>query len=464
VEIVIEDSGDVHIQQQYDGETHEEADAIFEFDDAAIKYSRSITISSGASGARSHNHAIENSNNTIPSEVADTAEKLDTLLLLLIQFIDGQLQLAESNLSAAPDRIYTQLDAIFRDKILATHKSKFVQFALFYLLCKLPRCCELFSRGLMQIFFDESMPMIKRQAAVLYLASFLSRSKSTSIALVHDILSDLVTWCGSYASLAESVHAQVGVKDLDELGREILPDSSEVAAINRHESFFAGVQAACYICCFYGVEVGQQHRSSSCLHADWIRIVTSTADPLRYCCYSIRIEFLKLALQIGLLPEEVWDTMSLDLIRQEQQPSQATTKRFNPLDSFFPFDPCLLQAIHQRIEPFYRHWDGVPGLNPFSNNQAAGGYEDCVSADTDTDIMTMSQASSVSLSYSHMTTGSGIAMVTSLTETSYIRDMVLAKGMSDCPVSEEEVAMGSDGWPLPIRQPRHYSIGSTGSW
>lgn len=36
---------------------------------------------------------------------------------------------------------------------------------------------------------------------------------------------------------------------------------------------------------------------------------------------------------------------------------------FNPLDSFFPYDPCLLRMLHQPIERYYRVWRGVPGLD-----------------------------------------------------------------------------------------------------
>ena len=36
---------------------------------------------------------------------------------------------------------------------------------------------------------------------------------------------------------------------------------------------------------------------------------------------------------------------------------------FNPLDSFFPYDPCLLRMLHEPIEKHYRAWKGVPGLD-----------------------------------------------------------------------------------------------------
>ena len=57
---------------------------------------------------------------------------------------------------------------------------------------------------------------------------------------------------------------------------------------------------------------------------------------------------------------------------------------FNPLDSFFPFDPCLLKMAHSMIAGDYRSWDGVPGLprtwNPqladVSQSSAAEGSDD----------------------------------------------------------------------------------------
>ena len=37
--------------------------------------------------------------------------------------------------------------------------------------------------------------------------------------------------------------------------------------------------------------------------------------------------------------------------------------KVNPLDSFFPFDPCLLRLVHQVIEKLYRPWKGLPGID-----------------------------------------------------------------------------------------------------
>jgi len=41
-------------------------------------------------------HFIENSQQVIPSEVAEVAEKLDAMLTLLVNFVDGQISDASS--------------------------------------------------------------------------------------------------------------------------------------------------------------------------------------------------------------------------------------------------------------------------------------------------------------------------------------------------------------------------------
>ncbi len=51
----------------------------------------------------------------------------------------------------------------------------------------------------------------------------------------------------------------------------------------------------------------------------------------------------------------------------------------NPLDSFFPFDPCLLRMLHHSISGYYREFTGVPGLAELQYHSAddeldEGGY------------------------------------------------------------------------------------------
>lgn len=177
-----------------------------------------------------------------------------------------------NGLNQTEDRLFQQLVHIFEERILSTHKSKFVQFIIFYISGKLPRLGPHYATHLLKIFLNESAPAIKRQSAVLYLASYISRAIYIDSKVVNDIVSDLVTWCGTYVSLFSTsqntlsspksssnnaFQQDIDFGELDELGRLVPPDSSLQSILNRHETFYCAVQAACYICCFHGVEIGK---------------------------------------------------------------------------------------------------------------------------------------------------------------------------------------------------------------
>ena len=74
----------------------------------------------------------------------------------------------------------------------------------------------------------------------------------------------------------------------------------------------------------------------------------------------------------------------------------------NPLDSFFPFDPCLLVAVHQRVECWYRVWKGLPGVDVDieEGSEGVGGVvdEEVVGAEVDVDEDGMYKGSSGSSS------------------------------------------------------------------
>jgi hypothetical protein len=108
----------------------------------------------------------------IADEVAEMAEKLDAMLVLVFQFID--VQFGKGDESA--DRLFHQLMGIFEEKILVIHGSKFVQYIMLYLTSKSKRYCFLFVRRILQLFYNENVSALIRQSALAYLASYLSRA------------------------------------------------------------------------------------------------------------------------------------------------------------------------------------------------------------------------------------------------------------------------------------------------
>ena len=160
---------------------------------------------------------------------------------------------------------------------------------------------------------------------------------------------------------------------MDEFGRK---QTIVASAVSRHETFFSCVQAACYIVCFYGVEIANAQRNVRTTQKRWQKVLTCTLHPLRFCLQSVRVEFLRLAMQTNMCDDSCWEALPPDVLPNynfnfnQNTPSKKKTPGnvnmgagFNPLDSFFPYDPCLLRMLHQPVENYYRVWRGVPGLD-----------------------------------------------------------------------------------------------------
>jgi len=118
----------------------------------------------------------------------------------------------------------------------------------------------------------------------------------------------------------------------------------------------------------------------------WTELCSHSTQPLRFCLESVRSEFLVLARRHGLVDPSVLDTLESGAVssgvahlqRKKRLASTITTaatlekerlrggvgglgKGTNPLDSFFPFDPYLLERSHVFLEPYYIHWCGTAG-------------------------------------------------------------------------------------------------------
>jgi RNA polymerase I-specific transcription initiation factor RRN3 len=433
-------------------------------------------------------------------------------------------------------RIFQQILGIFEERVLSTHKSKFVQFLVMFIGSRDIRFAEAFSNRLLRIFVDETGAMIKRQSALMYLASFLARARFLSVDLVGNILSDIVTWCSAYLDSVEAEteaildqqqrqqqmfgYARVDL-DVDEYGRKVVRES----AINRHESFYISVQAACYILCFHGTEMASMQRMNHILRNDWERVLTSSLNPLRYCLHTVRIEFFKLAGHVGMLREECWTNFAVDLlpthlVRDAPSSSSASSSSSprmaevvqqrrqltaaNPLDSFFPFDPCLLRKMHHVIESQYRYWQGVPGMegdvmdaaswtddgpeeDEEYDDEGDGGHD---GDDGDEDAYASSGSSSNESMASSLAHTYGTEMAISLGADAstivigeHLRSLdsrsaggpgLRAGSTCESMGSADDDPFGAGGsgsgagggnlGALPIRRPRQYSVTSTGSW
>ena len=179
VEIVIEDSGEVKMDDEEHGDIN---DVIFSGDDDADN-NNTTHLSQ---------RVYTEGSQFIPTEVAEMADKLDTVLCQVIEFIQKEIALNDINNQSKPnskqneivERLSNQLIRIFEEKVLLTHRSKFVQFVLFFFAAKIESFGQKFGGRLVKLFLDESAGHVKRQSAILYLASYSVRANFLSVTMI----------------------------------------------------------------------------------------------------------------------------------------------------------------------------------------------------------------------------------------------------------------------------------------
>jgi RNA polymerase I-specific transcription initiation factor RRN3 len=344
--------------------------------------------------------------------VDEMADKLDSLMLILFEYVDQSLSDARRSRTtvAEASELYGILSSVFESAILVTHKSKFVQFLILHICgvdaqlslaqTTMDNCPDPVGRGedtmllyrefassLINVIIDPYRATATRQSGACYLASFISRASFVCVETVCETVDALLRWAEAYIQslgslISSSVHA---------------PDAREQCSL--HPLFYTVCQAAYYIMCFRGSEVVRFLRSPPepeqrlfLSHIDlsaarWTRICTHALFPLRYCLESVRTEFLRISKFLTLIDDAVrerlvsdeelkrtFDVHSPILKRKRRVASRITTaatlekervnggvgglgRGHNPLDSFFPFDPYLLRQSYRYIEPLYKHWD-----------------------------------------------------------------------------------------------------------
>ena len=198
VDIVIEDSGETHVVQDQEGDENND---LFQLDDNP--YQDTSFKSSRRIGGMGEERSMK-----IRDDVAETAQKLDSILVILLSFIQGTLARDNNNnnnniptiannsntttttstpshqIDSTPlplsEKLFRQMLEAFELRVMTTYKAKYVQFALFY-SCQLnPQLANEFLNRLISLFLNSSNDPLSRQSAVVYLASLIARGNFIS--------------------------------------------------------------------------------------------------------------------------------------------------------------------------------------------------------------------------------------------------------------------------------------------
>lgn len=347
-----------------------------------------------------------------------TADKLDSMMELTMQHLQRRVSAGQLG------SVWQTMLRVFEARLIHAHRCKFTQFLLFFLSVQDPgRCCSSFSACLMSMLRDSSQPAITRCACAAYLASFLARCAVAPQPLVVDVLHKLTAASQEYADAAlQAAHRHQqqqqaqgfhrvsssgklsgGLRSSSDAALVLLAGLSDLmgqgplngvtagattsgssqagalAAIQRHQVFYAMVQALLYVLCYHmqpllsaaGEDGSREQQQLGQAVAALVRqqvlpLLSHPLAPLAVCHQAVTAEFVRQALMLGLADAE-WEAAALEAVSQHQAALAAAASAasaiviggdagpggegggalqprvLRPLEVFFPFDPYLLK-------------------------------------------------------------------------------------------------------------------------
>ncbi|XP_034878210.1 RNA polymerase I-specific transcription initiation factor RRN3 [Mirounga angustirostris] len=278
--------------------------------------------------------------------VHPVAERLDILLSLLLSYIKDVCYVDGKVDNNKTKDLYRDLITIFDKLLLPTHASCHVQFFMFYLCSFKLGFAEAFLEHLWKKLQDPNNPAIIRQAAGNYIGSFLARAKFIPLITVKSCLDLLVNWLHIYLNKQDS-------------GTKAFCD------VALHGPFYSACQAVFYTFVFRHEQLlsGNLKEGLRYLQSlNFERIVMSQLNPLKICLPSVVNFFAAITSKYQLVfcytIIERNNRQMLPVIRNTAGGDSVQTCT-NPLDTFFPFDPCVLKRSKKFVDPVYQIWEDM---------------------------------------------------------------------------------------------------------
>lgn len=300
-------------------------------------------------------------------KVKENVEKMDLILDMLFTLYSPSFEDPGSDAAWAQ---FKNLIAHFVNIILPAYRSRHTQFLLFHFAQRSPALIDRFTGQCVKLAFDQSLPVVFRESAAAYLASFLSRGAHVS------------------PDVVQRVFDVIG-KEVDKIRREN-EKNCRGPDLHRYSTFYATTQALLYIFCFRWRDLimsdfddEEDPKSQDVVWALGVkellwRTIYSPLNPLKVCAPIIVEEFAKITRHLGfiyvypLLENNKRLRLSQFVRTGSGSTSQANYSRdagysakgegWYQLDAYFPFDPYHLPISKKWIQPDYLVWKGIPGL------------------------------------------------------------------------------------------------------
>uniref|UniRef100_A0A8C7P3W3 RRN3 homolog, RNA polymerase I transcription factor n=1 Tax=Oncorhynchus mykiss TaxID=8022 RepID=A0A8C7P3W3_ONCMY len=286
----IEEVEENAVQQELKGEQEEEG--LFDMDEDVC------SVKSSPAGTNVMVHPV--------------AERLDTLMVVLLAFIKDMCHVNSCLDVERTKDLYKDLVGVFDKLILPTHASCHVQYALFYLCSFRLALAEAFLEHLWRLLQSPSHPAVLRQSAAGYMGSFLARAKFLPVATVRACLDLLVPWLHLYIDSQDS-------------------GSRAYCDITLHGPFYNACQAVFYTLIFRHRSILEGNMKKGLAYLQSLnleRIVMCQLNPLKVCLPAVTNMFAAITRSSKLIEPlyQVWEEPA------DTEVDTVTTKRCSDAD------------------------------------------------------------------------------------------------------------------------------------
>jgi RNA polymerase I-specific transcription initiation factor RRN3 len=318
------------------------------------------------------------------------ADRLDVMMESFLSFIKTNSEFDQASTDSASNdqeaklnwdsckTVYRDLLFTFDKYILSTYGSSHVQFIMFYVCSYRSLLSEGFLDYLWKKFSAINSCAITRITCSYYLGSFLARAKYISLTTCVSTLQLMINW----------IHGYIEKQNTSSINNPTYYN------FDLHRTFYALCQTVFYVVIFRNRQLFQEgHEEMVNLVKSWKlnEIVSCKLNPLRYCLPTIRKKFARVTYlnQIAYcysiidsnnritLPISGQSSSNIKMFFSGQADSLANDKSKlkqsklmnedkakkemseNPLDSFFPFDPYLLNRSKGFIQKYYVEFQDV---------------------------------------------------------------------------------------------------------
>lgn len=318
--------------------------------------------------------------------------KLDAILSELLIYLDGKFSAQEvENGNATP--LFIILLEKFKEYVLPTHTTRSVQYIMFKVSHAHPDLLDSFLVSMVEMALSPAVPIDRRQKAMQYISSFVSRARGLSRTQIVFVVSFLAGWVEKYATERES-------------------EVDEASNMARFRVFYAAVQALFYTFCFRHSML-RKPDSAGEWEADldklFQRVIMTKFNPLKYCKSTVVAMFARIARnenvaycfsimeqnRIGRFraagstsPPSSASSSSLLASRSGSLTNLSKTlwpnhREFAILESYFPFDPMSLPNSRKLVQNIYIEWGDV---NDAADSDSASASESEDDSESDSNV------------------------------------------------------------------------------